>query len=185
MTINLSNYNNQDFNPGASTFKRILWYITNSIIIDSWLLPHSGLKCTILRLFGAHIGKGVVIKPRVNIKYPWFLHIGDYTWIGEGVWIDCLTEVNISANVCISQDAYILTGNHDYKDSSFSLILKKVVIEEGAWLGARSIVAPGVRVGRESVITIGSILQKDAMSNGIYRGNPAERIRDRIITNED
>ncbi len=61
--------------------------------------PFSGLKCSILRLFGAKIGKKVVIKPGVNVKYPWFLEIGDFSWIGEDVWIDNLGKVKIGANV--------------------------------------------------------------------------------------
>ena len=58
----------------------------------SWF-PISGFKRFLLRLFGAKIGKGVVIKPCVNIKYPWKLRIGNYVWIGENVWIDNLDTV--------------------------------------------------------------------------------------------
>lgn len=100
-------------------------------------------------------------------------------WLGEEVWIDNLTWVRIHSNVCISQGAYILTGNHDYKDPSFGLIVKEITIQEGAWLGARSVVTPGVTVGQESVLTVASVLQKDASENGIYRGNPAEYVRPR------
>jgi putative colanic acid biosynthesis acetyltransferase WcaF len=134
-----------------------------------------------LRVFGAKLGKGVIIKPRVNIKYPWYLIIGDNTWIGEGVWIDNLTWVRIGSNVCISQEAYLLTGNHNYKDKKFGLIIGEINIEDGAWIGARSIVCPGVSCGKHSVLTVGSILQKDAVANRIYRGNPAELIRERVI----
>lgn len=74
-----------------------------------------GFKIWMLRKFGAKIGKGVFIKPLVNIKYPWNLDIGDYTWIGENVWIDNLTQVKIGSNVCISQGAMLLCRNHNYK----------------------------------------------------------------------
>lgn len=183
MAVQLSKYN-RSYHPGAGLAKRILWYLFNFLLFDSWLLPLSRPKAFILRLFGARVGKGVVIKPRVNIKYPWHLEIGDHVWIGEGVWIDNLTSVKLGSNACLSQEAYLLTGNHDYTDPAFSLILKEIVVEEGAWLGARSTVCPGVRVGRESVLAVGSVLQKDALNNGVYQGNPAERIRERRIAND-
>lgn len=181
MSVRLSHYDNRRYYPGAGTLKRALWYVVNALIFHSWLWPASRLKCALLRLFGATIGTGVRIKPRVNIKYPWHLSIGDHVWIGEDVWIDNLTTVSIGSNVCLSQGAYLLTGNHDYKDPAFGLIVKPIVIEDGAWIAARSIVCPGVRLGYQSVLTVGSVLTRDAQPNGIYRGAPAERVGEREI----
>ncbi len=179
--VDLSKYNKKNYKPGAGLFKRCLWYLINAIVLNSWFFPSSALKCAVLRAFGATIGTGVVIKPRVNIKYPWFLSIGDYSWIGEGVWIDNLTWVHIGSNVCISQEVYLLTGNHDYKDPHFGLMVNSITIEDGAWIGARSIVCPGVKIGRLAVITAGSVLSSDAVQNGIYRGNPAELFKKREL----
>lgn len=184
MKVNLSNYHNRGYDPGAGILKCILWYVVNAVLFHTWLFPGSSLKCMVLRLFGARVGEGVRIKPRVNIKYPWFLVVGDNVWIGEGVWIDNLTWVRLESNVCLSQEAFLLTGNHDYKDPSFGLILGEILIEEGAWIGARTIICPGVRLGRQSVLTVGSVLQKSVGENGIYRGNPAVFIRDRKILSD-
>ena len=181
MSVNLARYDNRGYYPGAGAIKRIVWYVVNALVFNSWLLPLSHVKCVILRLFGASVGSGVVIKPRVNIKYPWYLSVGDHTWIGEGAWIDNLAWVRVGANVCISQEAYLLTGNHDYKDSAFGLITGEIILEEGAWVGARSIVCPGVHMGRESILAVASVLSKNARPNGIYRGNPAEWIRERTL----
>ena len=63
--------------------------------------------------------KGVVIKPNVKIKYPWNLYIGNNSWLGEKVWIDNLDIVSVGNNCCISQGAYLLTGNHDYRSEYF------------------------------------------------------------------
>ncbi len=179
MPVKLAQYDNGHYHPGAGRIKRQLWYIVNALLFNSWLWPESRLKCLLLQFFGAKIGVGVVIKPRVNIKYPWHLEISDYVWIGEGAWIDNLAPVRIGNNVCLSQDAYLLTGNHDYKDPFFSLVVKEIAIEDGAWIGAASVVCPGVRMRRNSVLTVGSVLQKDSEERGIYRGNPAEWIRER------
>ena len=176
MSVNLAQYDNRGYEPGGGIVKRVLWYVINAVLFDSWLWPGSGLKCTVLRLFGATVGVGVRIKPRVNIKYPWHLSIGNYVWIGEGVWIDNLTTVSIGSNACISQGAYLLTGNHDYKDPAFGLVVKPIAIDDGGWVAARSIVCPGVRLARHAVLTAGSVLTRDAVPNGIYRGTPAEKV---------
>jgi len=132
-------------------------------------------------MFGARIGNGVVIKPHVHIKYPWKLVVGDYSWIGEYVWIDNLDSVQIGSNVCLSQGALILSGNHDYKSTSFNLILKPIEIMDGAWVGAKSVVTQGVKIGSHAVLSVGSIASSDMEEFGIYRGNPAEFIKRRQI----
>ncbi|MBI4695914.1 MAG: colanic acid biosynthesis acetyltransferase WcaF [Gammaproteobacteria bacterium] len=177
----LADYRVAGYCPGAGRLKRAAWYVLNAIFFDSWLCPFYPLKNLILRLFGARIGIGVIIKPRVNIKHPWRLSVGDHVWIGEGVWIDNLVQVTIGSNVCISQGAMLLTGNHDYKDPHFGLITGEITIGDGVWVGAQSIVGPSVRCYENAVITAGSILTSEAEQNAIYRGNPAVRIRERIL----
>lgn len=141
--VDLSKYDNSWFNIGANRLKAIIWYFVNLWFLNSGWIPFSGLRICILRLFGAKIGRGVVIKPFVNVKYPWNLSIGKNTWIGEGTWIDNLVHVDIGSNVCVSQGAMLLCGNHNYKKTTFDLIVKPIVIEDGAWVGAKSIVTGG------------------------------------------
>jgi putative colanic acid biosynthesis acetyltransferase WcaF len=138
-------------------------------------------KSWVLRLFGADIGPGVIIKPSVHVKHPWRLKVGANSWIGERVWIDNFEQVQIAANVCISQGAYICTGNHDWEDPGMGLVLRPVSIEAGAWVGAFAKVAPGLTIGEEAVLSLGSVLMADAEPNGIYRGNPAERVGTREL----
>jgi putative colanic acid biosynthesis acetyltransferase WcaF len=144
-------------------------------------MPISTFKVFILRLFGAKIGKSVNIKPKVNIKYPWKLAIGDYTWIGENVWIDNLENVTIGESCCLSQGAMILCGNHNHSKSTFDLIVKPVVIEDGAWVGAQAVVCPGVTLKTNALLTVYSVATSDLEANSIYQGNPAVKIKDRII----
>lgn len=178
MKVDLKSYDNSWFNPGGSAFKRILWYFTNAIFFTNHLIPVSSVKVALLRLFGAEIGTGVVIKPSVNIKYPWNLKIGEYSWIGENVWIDNLAMVSIGANCCISQGAMLLCGNHNYKKSTFDLIVKPITISEGAWIGAKSVVCPGVTIGENTVLTVGSIVTKSVSPNLIL--SPNNSLKQRI-----
>jgi putative colanic acid biosynthesis acetyltransferase WcaF len=177
----LARYRPAGYHPGASPLRRAVWYLTNALLFASPLVPFSMIKRVLLRAFGARIGRGVVLKPGVSIKYPWRLAIGDHSWIGEGVWIDNLTHVSIGRNACLSQGAFVLTGNHDYTAVTFDLIVRPVDMADGAWIGAKAIVCPGVTVGRNAVVTVGSVLTHDAEPNGIYAGNPAREVRKRVI----
>lgn len=174
-------YNNHPYNPGGSAFKRLLWYYVNAFFFKSSLFPFYGLKNGLLRLFGARVGRQVEIKPGVNIKYPWLLTIGNEVWIGENVWIDCLVMVTIGSNVCISQGVTILTGSHNYKKTAFDLITASVVLEDGVWLGACSVVNLGITAGSHSVLCSGAVATKSLEPYGIYQGNPAEKIRSRVM----
>ena len=178
----LSVYNNYPFDPGGNAFKRLLWHYVNAVIFKTGLLPISGLKVSLLRAFGAKIGSGVMIKPCVNIKYPWHLTIGDYTWVGENVWIDCLVPVTIGSNVCISQGAVLLTGSHNYKKHTFDLITGPIILEDGVWIGALAVVNLGITAAFHAVLTTGSVATKDLEAYSIYQGNPAVKIRSREVS---
>ena len=179
----LSGYNNDWYPPtiGAPGWKRVLWYYTSLVFFESSWLPVNGLKTALLRAFGAQVGKGVVIKPRVQIKYPWLLGIGDCIWIGEAVWIDNLCRVQIGAHACLSQGAYLLTGNHNYKKPAFDLMVAGITLEDGVWIGAKAVVCPGIICYNHSVLTAGSIATTNLESYTIYQGNPAMPVKQRTI----
>jgi putative colanic acid biosynthesis acetyltransferase WcaF len=176
----LSKFNNSWYKPGAGSVKRILWYLMNAAFLNS-SFPISSFKIFLLRSFGAKIGKGVTIKPHVNIKYPWRLIIGNHVWIGEYVWIDNLANVTIGDHVCVSQGALLLCGNHNYKNDSFDLIIGEISLEKGVWIGAKAIVCPGVKCHSHSVLAVGSVATSDLQAFRIYQGNPAVQSRERVL----
>ncbi len=178
--IQLNCFNNFEFNRGRSIFVESIWIIIQKLFVSSWI-PGSYHRCFLLRLFGANIGHKVNIKPGVKIKFPWKLSIGEFSWIGENVWIDNLSPVNIGKNCCISQGAYLCTGSHDWSHPHFNLITKSIIIENGAWIAAKSIIAPGVFVGEGAILTLGSIATKDMEKWMIYCGNPAKPLRKRVM----
>jgi putative colanic acid biosynthesis acetyltransferase WcaF len=180
-TSNFKAYTTADYKPGGNPIKRVMWYFTNVLFFICPLNPLSFLKVFLLKLYGAKIGKGVVIKPGVNIKYPWRLQIGDYSWIGEKVWIDNLADVEIGSNCCISQGALLLCGNHNYKKAEFDLMVNEIILEDGVWIGANSTVAGGVRCKSHAVLSLNSVASHDLDEYSIYRGNPAQKIKERII----
>ena len=162
-------------------FRTLIWMFFSRIFFESFIPYPSSIKVLLLRIFGARMGKGIVIKPNVKIKYPWNITVGDFSWIGEYVWIDNLAHVSIKDNCCISQGAYILTGNHDYKSSNFQLRIDSVQLSTGVWVGAKSVVCPGVKMNSYSILTVGSVAVGELKAKGIYKGNPAVKIKDRKI----
>lgn len=180
MNPDLSTYDNSWYNPGGGALKRLFWYFVNALFFINPFNPLSGLKVRLLRLFGAKVGKGVIIKPGVNIKYPWLLEVGNHVWIGEKVWIDNLTYIRIDDHVCLSQGAMLLTGNHNYKKPSFDLMIGEITLETGCWIGAQAVVCPGVRCQKRSILAVASVATKDLVENTIYQGNPAQPVHQRL-----
>ncbi len=166
---------------GAGKLKQFVWYFTNILFFKNTFNVFSGTKVALLKLFGATIGGGVVIKPGVNIKYPWKLNIGNNSWIGENVWIDNLSEVVIGSNVTISQEALLLTGSHDHTKKAFDFISQPIRLEDGVWICAKAIVFGRVTAGSHSILGMGSVAEKDLRPYVIYKGNPAVPVKERKI----
>lgn len=181
-TVDLSLYRNPpDLDKGRSFVVRSLWFLINAWFLQNPANPSSALKKFLLRLFGAKIGKGVLLKPSINVKSPWFLEIGDYTFIGERVWLDSLAPVHIGSNVCISQDCYICCGNHDWTDPAFGKTVTPITIEDGAWIATRATLLPGAHVASHAVIASGAVLAHPTEPFMIYAGNPAKAVKKRIL----
>ena len=179
--VDLEKFDNSWYKPG-SFLKRFFWHIFSNTFINSTLPVPMKIKILILRLFGASVGQNVTIKPSVNIKYPWFLVIKNNVWIGEQVWIDNFVEVLMEDNVCISQGALLLTGNHNYSKETFDLMPAKIILERGSWIGAKSVVCPGINVKTHAVLAVGSVATRDLEPYSIYQGNPAIFVRERKIS---
>lgn len=177
----LSSYNNKEYNPGGNSMLRFTWYFVNNLFFMNPFNPVSSIKVFLLKLFGAKVGKGVVIKPSVNIKYPWRITIGNNVWIGEKVWIDNLGQIIIADNCVLSQGCMLLSGSHDFTKTTFNVMVDKIILEEGVWIGARSIVFMGVTCKSHSILGVNSTALKDLEPYSIYYGNPAIKISERII----
>ena len=179
--MDLSKFSTGEFRRGASAFKESLWLVVSMALFQLCPLKLSALKAAVLRWFGASVGRGVVIKPEVKITFPWKLTLGDHVWLGEECWLLNLAPITIESNVCISQRAFLCTGNHDYTSPRFDLITKPIRVERGAWVGAGAFVGPGVSVGSHAVLAAGSVATKDLEAWGIYQGNPAVRVKGRVV----
>ena len=176
--INLAEAGPGEFERGRSRLVEALWMVAEFALISNPLQVSSRLQQAVLRAFGARIGANVLTRPRLRVKFPWNLSVGDNCWLGEGVWIHNQGPVVIEDNVVVSQEAFITTGSHDTQ-RTMDLVIKPVVIRRGAWVTTRCLVLQGVEIGANAVVTPGSVVNKSLSADGIYGGNPAGRIRDR------
>ena len=174
----LANYS-RSYQHQRGALVRWAWMICSLLVFESGWIPLSSVKRLILRWFGAKVGRGVVIKPHVRIKYPWLLEIGDHCWIGEQVWVDNLAPVSLGSDVCLSQLAYLCTGSHDPDSPTFDLITRPIRIERGGWIAARATVLGGVTVHEMAVVAACALAVHDIPAHTIAGGNPAKTIRKR------
>jgi putative colanic acid biosynthesis acetyltransferase WcaF len=166
---------------GASRLKQICWYFVNILFFKNSFVIFSGIKVFLLRAFGARLGNGVVVKPSVNIKYPWKLLVGDHSWIGEEVWIDNLSDIVLGSNVTLSQGCLLLTGSHDHTLTTFDFLSNPITLEDGVWIGAKAIVTGGITCRTHSILGAGSVAEKELLPYTIYKGNPAVPVLKRLI----
>ncbi len=157
-----------------------LWWIVQALFFK--LSPQFlyGWRRFLLRLFGAKVGKGVILRPSVHTQFPWKVSIGDWSWIGDDVVLYSLGEINIGNNVVVSQRSYLCTGSHDYQSSAFDIYSQPIVLENECWLATDVYVAPGVTIGQGTVVGARSSVFKSLPAGKICMGSPAKVVRDRV-----
>jgi putative colanic acid biosynthesis acetyltransferase WcaF len=165
---------------GKPTWLVQLWWITDSLFFKTSPQFLYGWRRFLLRIFGARIGKKVLIRPTTRITYPWKLFIGDYAWVGDDVALYNLGDIHIGANAVVSQKSYLCAGSHDYKDKSFPIYSAIITIEEQCWLGTDVYVGPGVTIGKGTIVAARSSVFKNLPGGKIFAGTPAKQIKDRL-----
>jgi len=181
LEVDLAAYDNSWYRPGRPLWMQALWFFFGLPLMRCQFIPSSAFRRVLLRAFGATIGARVVIKPGVRVKYPWRLRIGDHSWIGEDVWLDNIGNVEIGSHVCISQGAYLCTGNHDWSDPAFGLRVQEIAVGDRAWIGAKAIICPGIHLGQGAIAAAGSVLTRSVGDYEIYGGNPASKVSVRTL----
>lgn len=181
LEVDLSIPDNSEFVRGAPLLKEALWYFLGLPLLRSYFITSPAFRCKLLRLFGAKIGRSVYIKPGLRVKFPWHLTVGDYSWLGEDLWIDNLAQVTIGPHVCLSQGVYICTGNHDWSSTNMKLFRRPILCERGSWVGAKAVLCPGVVVEVNAVVGAGSVVTKNVPAGEIHAGNPASFVRARVL----
>lgn len=156
-----------------------LWWVVQATLFAMSPQFMYGWRRFLLRLFGAKLGKGVLIRPTVRVTYPWKITIGDMSWIGDYSELYSLGEIKIGDDVVISQHSYLCAAAHDFTKTSFDIFDKKIVIEDQVWLAYNVFVAPGVTIGRGAVVGARSSVFQDIPTGMVCYGSPAKIVRPR------
>lgn len=174
--IDLSKFNNATYSRGVARWREALWWFCRSLCFAPWFPVPSPVKVAVLRCFGAKVGRGVVIRSKVNITMPWRVEIGDHVWIGDEVLILSLDAVKIGSHVCISQRAFLCTGNHDFKKETFDLITRPIVIGSSCWVGAQAFIGPGVTLQPGTRCSAGTVVVKSVKAGDTVVGTSVKRV---------
>lgn len=164
---------------GRSALFVQLWWLVQASLFHTSPQIFFGWRRFILRLFGARIGNNVLIRPSVEITYPWKLTIGDNSWIGDDVVLYTLGEIAIGMHSVISQGAYICAGTHDYSAIAFDILQKPVEIGSECWIATDVFVAPGTHIGNGAIVGARSVVLNDLPEGMICYGHPAKPMRPR------
>jgi len=166
---------------GKSKITVQLWWIVQSTIFSWSPQVLYGWRRFLLRLFGAKIGKKALIRSTVKVTYPWNISIGDYTWIGDDCVLYSLGRIDIGSHVAVAHKVYFNTGGHDYDQITFDIYAKDLVIEDECWITNDVYLAPGITIGRGTVIGARSTVLKSIPSGKVCVGSPARVLKDRIM----
>ena len=102
--------------------------------------------------------------------------------LGECANAYSLGRIEILEGATVAQEAYLCTGSHDFSDPALQLIVKKITIETHAFIGARAMIMPGIKVGKNAVVGAMSVVTKDVSCDQVVAGNPACKIRVKSFT---
>ncbi len=140
-----------------------------------------GWRAFLLRCFGARVGRNVNICPSVRIAIPWNLEIGDYSALGEGVWVYNLGRITIGRQATVSQRAHLCAGTHDYESPTRELRKVPISIGDMAWICTEAYLGPGVTVGEGAVVGARAVATKDVEPWSVVAGNPCKFVKTRRV----
>lgn len=138
-------------------------------------------RILILRIFGAKVGKGVHVYPKVEIWAPWNLIIGDESGIANGVILYSQDKIIIGKRVVISQGSHLCTGTHNFNKKGFPLLTKPITIGDQAWIAAEVFIHPGIVIGNGAVIGSRSVVTKNVNPWMVCSGFPCVELKKRVI----
>jgi putative colanic acid biosynthesis acetyltransferase WcaF len=172
------------FRGRSAVIVQLWWFVEGSLFRLSPQFAF-GWRRFLLRLFGAQVGKQVLLRPSVRVTYPWKLTIGDHSWIGDDVSLYSLGAITIGSNAVISQGTYVCAGTHDPSSISFDISGPPITVEDQAWVAAHCFLMPGVTIGKGAVVAARSTVINSLPGGYVYAGSPAVMVKPRTMRPAD
>jgi len=159
----LKEFSRVGYDKGRGRAVQAAWFTVLNVLFMAWWCP-TRLRPPLLRLFGARVGRGVFIRHRVRVLWPWKLDIGDNTWIGEDVWLLNLEPITIGSDVCLSQGVFLCTGSHNRHSRSFEYDNAPIVVGNQSWVAAQALVLRGVTIRPQAIVGARAVVSHDVSS---------------------
>ncbi len=163
---------------------RLLWTVACPFFRHS-PRPCFGWRRLLLCVFGAKVGCNVNIYNSAIIYMPWNLEIGDWSSIGEYVFVYNLGKVVIGRYSTVSHRTHLCAGTHDYSDPAMLLLKRPITVGDQAWLCTDTFIGPGVNIGEGAVVGARAVVVKDVPPWTVVAGNPAKKIKKREVKNKE
>ncbi len=165
----------------SEKIRRLLWAIVEKTIFRCTFHTWYGLRASLLRMFGAKLGRNVRIRRTVHIEVPWNVTIADDVSIGDHAVLYSLGMITIGARSFVSQDGYLCAGTHDHTKRDYPLMRVPITIGADCWVAADAFVGPGVTIGDRTVLGARASAFSDLPPDVIAVGNPAKPVKPRVL----
>lgn len=176
--ININTHQGASFSLRNRT-GRAIWNLV-SILLFRWSpRPLHKWRSFLLRVFGAKIGRGVHVYPKVKIWAPWNLEIADEVGVADCVILYNQGKIRLGRRSVISQGAHLCAGTHDYDQPGFPLVTKPIDVGAFAWVAAEAFIHPGITIGEGTVIGARSVVTRDLPDWTVCSGFPAKVLKGR------
>lgn len=149
-----------------------------------WLVgyfPSHLVRNFFYRLAGVKLGRRATLHMGARFYYPRNIRIGEGTIIGDHIFLDGRAKITIGRHTDIASQVLIYNSEHDLSDPTFKAIEEPVTIGDYCFVGPRSIIMPGVDIGRGAIVAGGAVVTKDVPEGAIVGGVPAKIIGERSL----
>jgi len=158
------------------------WVLDFELMILHWFsdhIPSHLLRQLLFRMAGVRIGKGSTIHMGVRFFLPEGIQIGDDSIIGFGTFLDGRKTLKIGSHVDIASEVMIYNSEHNLESEGFEATEEQVQVGDYVFIGPRSIILPGVKIGKGAIVAAGAVVTKDVPDFAIVGGIPAKVIGER------
>lgn len=177
---------NQDTLTGPSfsienRLARGVWNVVYQLLFRFSPIPFHRWRSFLLTLFGAKVGKGVKVYPKVKIWAPWTLDLGEQCGIANGAILYSQGKITIGRRTTVSQGVHLCAGSHDYTKLGFPLITKPIDIGSQVWIATEAFIHPGITIGEGCVIGARSVVTKNMPPWMVCAGYPCKPLKTRVM----
>jgi len=159
------------------------YFLDFELLLLRWVgyIPSHCFRLFCYRLAGIKLGQGSTIHMAANFFQPRGIEIGEGTIVGDHCFLDGRSKLKIGSHTAIASQVLIYNSKHKIDDPEFKAVEMPVEIGDYVFIGPRSIILPGVKIGKGAVVAAGAVVTKDVLPGQVVGGIPAKEIKRREL----